>query len=87
MKKQETSTKTKVPVKHSIRTKLVLATICMVFMIIAGGVCLNLMFMEKYYTEPVNTADRYRRDYIDSIQEYTRHLLKTAAKNNRICKS
>lgn len=36
--------------------------------------------MEKYYTEPVNTADRYRRDYIDSIQEYTRHLLKTAAK-------
>ena len=51
MKKQETSTKTKVPVKHSIRTKLVLATICMVFMIIAGGVCLNLMFMEKYYTD------------------------------------
>ena len=50
MKEKKISGKTRVPVKHSIRTKLVLATICMVFMIIAGGVCLNLLFMEKYYT-------------------------------------
>ena len=39
-----------VNIRHSIRTKLVLITIAMVFMIILGGVITNLLFMERYYT-------------------------------------
>lgn len=39
-----------VSARHSIRTKLVLITIAMVFMVIMGGVVTNLLFMEKYYT-------------------------------------
>lgn len=39
-----------VSIRHSIRTKLVLITITMVFMVILGGVVTNLLFMEKYYT-------------------------------------
>lgn len=48
--KKEKKALCRVPMRHSIRTKLVLVTIAMVFMIILGGVVTNLLFMEKFYT-------------------------------------
>lgn len=61
------NTQTKISVKHSIRTKLVLATICMVFMIIAGGVCLNLLFMERYYTDHKGDALKEAMSLLEKI--------------------
>ena len=61
------NTQTKISVRHSIRTKLVLATICMVFMIIAGGVCLNLLFMERYYTDHKGDALKEAMSIMEKI--------------------
>lgn len=50
MNKNKKTSGHSVEIRHSIRTKLVLITIAMVFMIILGGVVTNLLFMENYYT-------------------------------------
>ena len=59
-----------VNIRHSIRTKLVLITIAMVFMIILGGVVTNLLFMEKYYTSQKADALKHAMELLEE-QDFT----------------
>lgn len=54
-----------VTIKHSIRTRLVLITIAMVFMVIIGGVVTNLLFMEKYYTSQKADALKHAMELLE----------------------
>lgn len=59
-----------VNIRHSIRTKLVLITIAMVFMIILGGVITNLLFMERYYTSQKADALKHAMELLEE-QDFT----------------
>lgn len=59
-----------VNIRHSIRTKLVLITIAMVFMIILGGVITNLLFMERYYTSQKADALKHAMELLEK-QDFT----------------
>ena len=59
-----------VNIRHSIRTKLVLITIAMVFMIILGGVITNLLFMERYYTSQKADALKHAMELLQE-QDFT----------------
>ncbi len=76
MKEKTKTVRSGVSVKHSIRTKLVLATICMVFMMIAGGVALNMLFMERYYTDHKADALKNGMYLLEKIDfaEFAKHL-------------
>lgn len=63
--KKKKSFSQSVAIKHSIRTKLVLITVTMVFMVIMGGVVTNLLFMEEYYTSQKADALKHAMELLE----------------------
>ncbi len=57
----------RIPIKHSLRTKLVLITICMVFMIIMCWMLTNALFLEKYYTWHKSQNLKTAMGYLENI--------------------